>query len=457
MKTTVLICLTLVSTLVRAQTVVDFSAVLVKLSERLAPSVVLVRSSAFAPSEDVSTALTVALRENTGSGVVISADGYIVTNAHVVSGATHIQVQLPPSPDNTGSSIVRPKGPIFPAKLIGFDRETDLALLKIEAAGLPVLEFGDSDQVRQGQIVVALGNPMGLDNSISMGVVSAVARQLRPEDPVIYLQTDAAINPGNSGGPLVNLDGRVIGINTLIVSQSGGHEGLSFAVPSNIVQSVTNQLRRDGSVSRGEIGVEAQTITPGMVAGLSLPRTKGVILSDVEPSSPADNAGLQPGDVVLSLNGKPIENARQFQVNLYQQRAAAVVRIEVQRGTEVLTRNVVVAARVGSGMRFASMVDARRNLISRLGVFALPINRELGQRLTGLRRSYGILIAALASTSAAPAGVLLPGDVIYQVGKQPVATLQEFTALLDKVGAGESVVFQIEREGKLRYLEATLY
>jgi serine protease Do len=430
---------------------------LVALAERLAPSVVLVRANVFAPeSESRAGAPAVALRESTGSGVIVSADGYIITNAHVVAGAARIHVQLPYAPDQAGDSIVRPKGRTLIAALTGVDRETDLALLKIEAAGLPALPLGDSDRVRQGQLVLALGNPLGLDNSISLGVISAVARQLTPDDPVIYLQTDAAINPGNSGGPLVSLDGQVVGINTRIYSQSGGYEGLGFAVPSNIVRAVVDQLSRQGVVTRGDIGIDPQTITPGLAAGLALARKHGVVLADVAPNGPADLAGLQPGDIVLALNGKPMENARQLQVNLYQQAVGSIVRLDIQRGEKILSRDVVVTDRADPTARFAAMVDARRNLVARLGIFALAIDRRLAPMLAGLRRSYGIVVAALASTPTAPAGLLEPGDVIYQLGTQPVSTLQEFGAMLDKIGPGESVVLQIERDGKLRYLEATL-
>lgn len=439
------------------RTLEELSESFATLAAKLAPSVVLVRCSAFAPEAEAAGApLSVALRDSTGSGVVVSADGHIVTNAHVVAGATRIHVQFPPAPGEAGGSIVRPRGRIFTAKLTGVDRETDLALLKVDATGLAALPFADSDAVRQGQIVLALGNPLGLDNSITMGVISAVARQLRPDDPVIYLQTDAAVNPGNSGGPLVNLDGQIVGINTLIVSQSGGNEGLGFAVPSNIARSVVDQLSRKGEVTRGDIGVFPQTVTPGLAAGLSLARRSGVILADVAPGSPADNAGLQAGDLVLSLNGKPMENARQLRVNLYQQAVGSVIRIEIQRGAQTMHRDVVVTDRADSMTRFAAMVDSKRNLVPRLGIFGLGIDRKIGQLLTATRRSYGIVVVALASSPTAPVGLFQPGDVIYQVGTQPVSTLKELADLLDKIGAGETAVFQIEREGVLQYLEAIL-
>ena len=191
--------------------------------------------------------------------------------------------------------------------------------------------------LKPGQIVMAFGSPLGLNASVTMGVVSAVARQLEPEDPMIYVQTDAPINPGNSGGPLVDADGRVVGINTLIYSQSGGHEGIGFAAPSNIVRNVFDQIRKTGRVRRGEIGVITQTITPLIAEGLGLSQDWGVVDSDVDPNGPGGRAGLQAGDIVLALDGKPMENGRQFQVNFYTRGVGAPVTLEILRGEARVT------------------------------------------------------------------------------------------------------------------------
>jgi serine protease Do len=426
--------------------------------EKLTPAVVMVSTEGYQPVAANPTGETgFGLRHSSGSGVIVTEDGYIVTNAHVVAGTTRLYVQLSTDRARSGGSIVRPAGRVLKARLVGLDAESDLALLKVDAQGLPFLPLGDSENVRQGQLVVAIGSPAGLESSVSMGIISAVARQLQPDGRVIYLQTDAPINPGNSGGALVDVDGNLVGINTMILSQSGGSHGLGFAIPSNIVRFVVDQMRRTGFVLRGDIGVEAQTLTGGLAAALGLSRESGVILGDVFPGGPGEIAGLKTGDIVLTLNEKPMENARQFHVNLYQQRVATVVRLKIVRGEETLAKDVVVLERSNSYERFATLVNDRQHLVPRLSILALPIDRAtLGLLPGALRRPSGILVARLAVTTNGPRGDLLPGDVIYQVNHQPVSTLAELRAVLDKQEGSETVALQVERGGKLRYVEIHL-
>jgi serine protease Do len=219
--------------------------------------------------------------------VVVDSDGYIMTNAHVVRGAVSVRVLLtPPEASGRSSTKVDRAAPIE-ASIVGIDRENDLALIKVNRRGLPSLPFGDSDTLRQGDIVLAIGSPLGLKNSVSMGVVSAPVRQVREDDPLTYIQTNASINPGNSGGALVNTEGKLMGINSFIITQSGGSEGVGFAIPCNMVQSVYQQLRKRGHVHRGQIGLAVQDITPVLAAGLDLPSQDGVIVADTEPEGPA--------------------------------------------------------------------------------------------------------------------------------------------------------------------------
>jgi serine protease Do len=291
-----------------------------------------------------------------------------------------------------------------------------------------------------------------LEGSVSLGVVSAVARQLRPEDRMIYVQTDAAVNPGNSGGPLVDVGGRVVGINTLIASQSGGNEGVSFAAPSNIVRTVFDQIRRTGRVRRGEIGVRAQTVTAPLAAGLGLAQERGVVLSDVRPGGPAAAAGLRPADIVLALDGKPMENARQLEVNLYQRPAGQAVTLEVLRGTGRLTRRVEVAERAGDLERFAALVTPEKNVVMPLGILALDLDANIAHMLPGLRAGAGVVVAGTAADAPAGPEPLQPGDVIYTLNQEPVASLARLRERLAEVPPGAAIVLHVERAGELRFL-----
>jgi serine protease Do len=420
--------------------------------------VVEIFSTGFAISneEESGNAALLSRQRSTGSGVIISADGYIVTNAHVVKGSRHIQVQVANSLERpVGHSVLKPLATKVDAKIVGVDRDSDLAVLKIDGTGLPFLHFGDSEELRQGQLVLAFGNPLGLANSVTMGVVSSIARQIKPEDPMIYIQTDAPINPGNSGGPLLDADGRVVGINTFILTQSGGSEGIGFAIPSNIVRSVVQQIRKDGHVHRGQIGVYAQTITPSLATGLGLPRDWGVVLADVEPEGPADNAGMKVGDVVLSLNGRTMENSRQLQVNLYRKPLGEKVNIKVLRGEEELNFEVEVIEREDDPQRFADMVKPEENIIARLGILGIDINQKTAQMLPDLRKKYGVVVAARAAGSTYTT-TLDPGDVIYAVNGGVVTSVAALRQALDKLKPTDPTVLQIERDGRLMYLEMEL-
>jgi len=441
----------------RADSLREFSVSLEQLARRVSRSVVQIFSTGYVLSggEEGGTDTAVVTRQRaTGSGVILSADGYIITNAHVVSNARHVRVRLPA--EMPGRSTLQPSGKMLEARIVGVDRDSDLALLKVDKTGLAYLTLADSDTLRQGQVVMAFGNPLGLENSVSMGVVSSVARQVKPDDTMIYIQTDAAINPGNSGGPLVGVSGRVIGINTFIFSQSGGNEGVGFAIPSNIVKNVYTQLKAEGHVHRSEIGVSAQTITPELAKGLRLPQDWGVVLADVEPDGPADEAGLQVGDIVLGLNGKALENARQFEVNLYRYKVGERVNLQVLRGDSKLTYAVAVKEREDDPERFADMVDPVKNQIRRLGILGIDIDRRVAEMLPDLRKKYGVVVAARTGDPAYTGDSLQLGDVIYAVNTEPVTTVDALRAALDTFKESESLVLQVERAGKLVYVTLTM-
>jgi serine protease Do len=432
----------------------EVSRTLETLSDRVSPAVVQVFAMGYAlpdPAGDDPALLT--QQRSTGSGVILDPEGFIVTNAHVVLGAYRIQVQIPQPRSRDARSILNPRPRAVGAQLVAADEETDLAVLKVAERDLPSLALADSDAVRPGQLVLAFGSPLGLDSSVTLGVVSAVARQLEPDDPMIYIQTDASINPGNSGGPLVNTEGEVIGINTLILSQSGGHEGLGFAAPSNIVRNIFDQVRRHGQVRRGQIGVRTQTITPALAEGLRLPRDWGVLLGDVFPGGPADRAGLRPGDIVTSLDGKPMENSRQLQVNLYARAIGDRVRLGVLRGGRALDAEVPVVQRADDPGRFASLVRPDKHRFDRLGILGLDLSPSLADLLPELREPTGVVVAA-SSRGRLPGweASLEPGDVIHALNGRPVVSLAALREAVAALKPGDAVVLHVERDGALMYV-----
>ncbi len=425
----------------------------------VAPAVVQIRATAYGPvsAGASTTGALLGTQRSTGSGVVLSADGYIVTNAHVVEGGRRFLVVLPRpgAPGVPGRSALAPVSQEVPATLVGTDRETDLAVLKVAQTGLPFARLGDSDSLSPGQVVLAFGSPFGLASSVTMGVISAVGRQLRDEDRMVYIQTDTPINPGNSGGPLVSADGLVVGINTLIFSQSGGSEGVGFAAPGSIVRFVYDQIRTNRRVRRGEIGVFAQTITPAVATALRLPRQWGVVLADVFPNSPAANAGLRINDVILSLDGKPMENGRQFDVNVYRRPVGSSLNLEIGRALQRLTIRVPVVERHDEEDRFRDLVTPEQNLIPRLGILGLDLTPELARSLPGLRNPHGVIVAIVAADGSDGAG-LAAGDVIHGVNGSEVRTLSDLRAAIGAVPADSAAVLQVGRRGRLRFVTATL-
>ena len=436
---------------------VRLSAAFTDLAQRVRPSVVQVLATGYASASGAAAPL-LSKQRGAGSGVVLDADGYVVTNAHVVQGAHRIQVVLPgPAPQPPEPrSVLKAPGRTLGAQLVGLDSETDLAVLKLAEGGLPALPLGDSEAVQQGELVLAFGSPLGLADSVSLGVISAPARQVRPDDPMIYIQTDASINPGNSGGPLVDIQGRLIGINTFILTQSGGSEGVGFAAPSNIVRSVFEQIRRTGRVHRGDIGVRAQTITAVLAAGLGLPRAWGVVLSDVRPGGPAERAGLAISDVVVSLDGKPMENARQFDVNLYRRAPGEVLSLGILRGERTNLARVEVAEREGDAGQLAELVTPDRNLVTRLGILGLDVDERVLALLGPLRAPAGVVVAAASGEQAPWQDSLRPGDVIHSLNQEPVSNLAKLRQLLEGLAPGAPAVLQVERSGSLRYVALEL-
>jgi serine protease Do len=429
------------------------------LTRKVWPSVVQIQVSGYGQREDGErgeTSGVVGPQSSTGSGFVIDPDGYIITNAHVVSGARRVQVVLPAeNADGTLSTALSGRTYTFPARIVGVTTELDLALLKVDGQKLPALPLATYSQVRQGETVFAFGSPIGLRNSLTHGLVSAVARQIDPDSPLIFVQTDAPINPGNSGGPLVNIRGEVVGVNTFILSQSGGNEGLGFAIPSATVRTVYRQFRQYGQLRRQEVGMGIQTITQGMGKALGLTRDYGVIVSDVLPGGPADTAGLKVGDILVSVDGQPADNVPTVNYNFRLRDSTEKVQLVVLRGGTQQTISVAAVEQRDDLDSVTSMADPEKNLVSELGFLGVEIDATIAARATGLRAPYGIIVVARAAGATAEVP-LQPRDVVRSVNRKEISTLQGLRDAMRALPPGSPVTLQIQREGRLMYVTFTL-
>lgn len=437
----------------------QFSESLDQLSSRVSPAVVQVQVSGYGAveaDEEHGEAALIAREQALGSGVIVDPAGYIITNAHVVKGAHRVRVLLTASAP--GESQVRAtlgltdRIPPMDAKIVGVSESQDIALLKVDGKNLPTLPFADYTKLKKGQLVLAFGNPEGLENSVSMGVVSAVARQANPGQPMVYVQTDAPINPGNSGGPLVNADGEIVGINTFILSQSGGSQGLGFAIPSSVVQFIYGQLRESGHVHRSIIGAEMQDITPDLAAGLKLSRQEGVIVSDVTPDGPADKAGLKIGDILLSVDGRAIGSVPLAAMIITTRPPDAVIDAAVLRGAQQVHLTIPVMQERNRVDETLDLSDPSKSLVPRLGIFGVEITDQLAQYLPNLRQPSGVIVAAMAANLLEVQTDLRPGDVIHALNNQEIETLDALRSALQAMPTGSPGVLEVERQGKFTFV-----
>jgi serine protease Do len=422
---------------------------------KVSPAVVQIVVTGYGPAEEHGHAdRTVLAREHAvGSGIIVDSEGYIMTNAHVVNGAQRIRVILPPAPTESPLELQPTHaGQIFDAKVVGRHKGSDLALLKIQATHLPTLPLRNRTQVRQGELVFAIGSPEGLQDSVTMGVVSSVSRQPDPDDPMVYIQTDAAMNPGNSGGPLVDIDGNLIGVNTLILSTGGGSEGLGFAIPAAIVNFDYQNLRKTGHVQRVALSARAQNITPTMAAGLGLARSWGAIISDVVPGGLAEAAGLKIGDIVLAIDDRRILSFPEFITALYLHPADQVIKVDVLRGTKETSFNIPATVYHDEVEELRDISDSQKVLVSRLNIFVTDLNRSIKPWLHDSRSDSGIVVLAETAGPGSLHTTLETGDIIRAVDRTPVESISQLQAVVHDLRSGDPVVLQIERSGKLQFL-----
>lgn len=425
------------------------------LTRRVWPSVVQVLVTGYGARpddtrDDVNSVIT--RQRSSGSGFVIDPEGYIITNAHVVNGAQRVEVVLPPV-DAQGAiqAALSGRTPVVPARIVGITTEIDLAVLKVDGQKLPALPLATYRELRQGETVFAFGSPSGLRNTLTHGLVSSVARQTDPDSPLIYIQTDAPINPGNSGGPLINVRGEVVGVNTFILSNSGGNEGLGFAIPSATARTVFRQLRQYGQLRRQEVGMSLQTITPLMATSLGLARDYGVIVSDVWPRGPAAAGGLQVGDILVSVDGQPAENLPSVNYYFRLRDSTEPVQMLVLRGTTQRELRITAVEEKSEFDSMSSMTDPEKHLVPQLGILGLEIDKNIATIATGLRDPNGIIVMARAA-GASSVVPLEPRDVIRSFNNKPVFTLAQLRDLVQGIKPGTPVTLHVQRGGRLTYV-----
>ncbi len=425
----------------------EFSESFVAIAERVKPAVVLITSKRAArqtqaqrpwnPFEDFFGGGPPRNNQprpfsGLGSGVIVSGDGYILTNNHVVENADQLTVQL--SDEREAK-----------AEVVGLDPRTDLAVIKVDFDDLPVLPFGDSDKLRVGEWVMAVGNPFGFEHTVTAGIVSAKGRRrvLGGNSYENFIQTDAAINPGNSGGALVDLEGNLMGINTAISSRTGGYQGVGFAVPANMARDIMTRLVEDGRISRGYLGVQISDLDEVLAESMGLESKAGALISNVEDDGPAIDSDLQREDVVVALNGNDVKNTDDFRKRIANIAPGTEVELEVVRDGVPLTIAIELGELTdGDPTRTASREESRKSPASNIGIDVMDITREWTRFYES---GSGVVIAQVRSGSVAEDKELRRGDLIREVNGDPVSNVQEFTTVIRQFDAGQAIRFRIQR------------
>jgi serine protease Do len=378
------------------------------------------------------------IRRGEGSGFIITSDGYILTNNHVVKDANKITVKL--SDDRE-----------LPAKVVGTDPETDVAVIKINAKNLPTVELGDSDKLKVGQWVLAIGNPFGLSHTVTAGIVSAKGRsRMGLAEYEDFIQTDAAINFGNSGGPLINIDGKVIGMNTAIVSQTGAYSGIGFAIPINIAKNVYKQIVAGGKVTRGYIGIYCDNVTPQMAELLGAKGQKGIVVNDVAKGSPAEKAELHKGDIIVKKDGKEISNWDSFRNEIAEVAPGTKVSLTVIRDSN--EKDITVE--LGNRKSETAAAQAEEKTVEKLGITVQNLTPELAQQFGYKDEKTGVIVTAVEPGSPAEEAEIVAGTLIMEVNKQKVKDADNFWELVKK--AGNSILLYARQGEFSRYIVLNL-
>jgi serine protease Do len=373
-------------------------------------------------------------QQSLGSGFIIDRDGSILTNNHVVENAQKITVKLSDGRD-------------FEAKVIGRDPKTDIAIIKIDAKGdLPIAPLGDSDRLEVGEWVMAIGNPFGLDSTVTSGIVSAKGRHIGAGPYDNFIQTDASINPGNSGGPLINLRGEVVGINTAIFSQSGGNIGIGFATPINSAKEIVPELKSKGKITRGWLGVSIQSVTPDLANTLGLEKSRGALVAEVLKDGPAERAGIKVGDVIVDFDGTEIKDSNELPTIVARTRPDKQVRVKLLRDRKELSIPVTI-----NELKETEVVAAAKGEKGELGLTVQKMTPELAESLN-LDKAQGVVITSVEPGSPADEAGLRQGDVIVEVDRKSVRDVGDFRKALANVKKDQRILFLVRREGNSLFL-----
>jgi len=375
-----------------------------------------------------------------GSGVIVSPDGYVLTNNHVIDGAREVTVTLPDKRE-------------FQGKIVGTDPKTDLAVVKIEGQNLPAVAWGDASKLQVGEYVLAVGNPFGLNSTVTLGIVSALGRGrmgiTQYED---FIQTDAAINPGNSGGALVNTKGELVGINTAIFSQSGGYQGVGFAVPTSMSKPIYESLIKTGKVVRGFLGIGIQDLNQDLAKSFGIKDAKGAVVSDVKEDGPADQGGLKQGDVIISYQGSPVEEAVALQRMVTRTPVGTKVPVKVMRDGHEKELTITIGEQPDT-IKTAKAESGEKDYAF-AGVAVQDLDKDQAKELGIKGKAQGVVVTSVEPDSGADRAGLLPGDVIREINRQPVKSVKEFEKVSSAVKKGDNVLILINRRGNALFLSA---